>query len=212
MVQRIRGLYKVDLKILAYVLLSVPFIEPQLFKVSGFEQFDRLFLFMKLAASCVIFIDYIFQFNLKCSKYVIFMMLSQVATFIGTIINQGSITRFMGSALISVSMLMLVELASRINLNSDLVGIEFYLEILVGLHYLTFIPRVLKISPFSNITNTILGIENRWIYVLLPLTILSFLNSYNKHKKISLHAYCVAVLSFFSIIYVWSAGEMLPIC
>jgi len=191
-----------------YILLTVPFIEPQLFKTGGFEMFDRFFLVMKLVASCVLFIDYCFQFNLKFSKYVVFMTLAQTATFIGTVLNDGSVTRFMGPALISISMLMLAELVNRVNLKSYLLGIQYYLEILLGLHYLTFIPRVLRIPPFANTTNTILGIENRWIYVLLPLTILVFLNSYIMHRRFTIHAYIISFLSFFSIVYAWSAGAM----
>ena len=201
-------IYKIDSKILVYIFLSVPFIEPQLFKTGGFELFDRFFLVMKLVASCALFIDYCFQFNLKFSKYVVFMILSQVATLIGTVLIQGSVVRFMGPALISISMLMIVELANRVDLKSYLLGIQYYLELLLGLHYLTFIPRFLRIHPFADTTNTILGIENRWIYVMLPLTILAFLNSYIMHRRFTMHAYIIGFLSFFSIAYAWSAGAM----
>ena len=154
-----------------YLILLIPFIEPQLFKTHGFELVDKLFLCLKLIASAFIVLEYLVRFKFKITKYVILMSIVQAATFIGTYLNHGSLTRYLGPAMISVVMIMLGEMAFAGKWVLFLKYIEKYLTFLFILNLFTVVLRMVGVSFFSHAT--LLGIDNRWIYVLLPWIIIS---------------------------------------
>jgi len=189
-----------------YFILLLPFIEPQIFKTPGFEIIDKIYLVFKLVASLFIIIEYITKINFSATKYVIIMVFSQIVIFISTYLNNGSITRFLGPALISVVCIMLGELASKSNMKKFLVYIEKYLTLLFSMNLFTLILQVVGIYPFRA---TLLGIENRWIYTMLPWTVIAFINSYLKYKKIVFHAWLIYFASVISLVIKWSAGAMM---
>lgn len=192
-----------------YLILLIPFIEPQLFKTHGFELVDKLFLCLKLIASAFIVLEYLVRFKFKITKYVILMSIVQAATFIGTYLNHGSLTRYLGPAMISVVMIMLGEMAFAGKWVLFLKYIEKYLTFLFILNLFTVVLRMVGVSFFSHAT--LLGIDNRWIYVLLPWIIISFLNSYIEFNKIKLSVWIKYILCIGSLLLKWSVGALVSI-
>lgn len=189
--------------------LLLPYIEPQLFKVSSFIILDKVYLLLKAGGFVVILFLYLTNSKMRVSKELVLLTAVQISTFIGTYLNDGDYTRYLGPAISCISVVMITELGMSYNLR----GFLRYLEnVLIGyliLHLCTFIPRVLGIYPFVTQTVTFLGIENRWIYVLLPLIIICSINSYFDNDKLTIKALLVCCFSIFSLIYVWSVGAMI---
>ncbi|MGN0620892.1 MAG: O-antigen ligase family protein [Porcipelethomonas sp.] len=189
-----------------YFILLLPFIEPQIFKIPGFELADKIFLLLKLMAAAAIIIEYMLKINISVSKYVVLMTGCQVVKLISTIINNGSVTRYSGPAINAVACIMIGELAFKSDWKKFFVYVENYLTVFFMLNSVTFILKIVGLYPYWG---TFLGIENRWIYVLLPWTIIAFVNSYLKNKKISAHAWIIYFVSTLSLVIMWSAGAMI---
>lgn len=204
-------------KIWLYFALLLPFIEPQLFKTSGFEIADKIFLVFKLVSSVIIAFEYMREVKYHFSKYVILMTMIQIATFIGTILNKGSISRFLGPAMISIVIIMLGELVYRSNWKLFFDIVEKYLSIFFVFNLISILLCKLNVGCFVADGPTFLGIDNRWIYFLLPWTFISFYNSYIKHKRICFRAWVIYACSTLSLLTVWSVGALcsflaVPIC
>ncbi len=190
-----------------YFLYLVPFIEPQMFKVTGYELIDKLFLILKAISFCCIFVEFVSKKFGIASKYlncVFLMILMQITGFIATVINHGSITRFLGPAIASVSILMLGSLVFDENWKKYLKFIEKYLFIFFIINAITYAPRLVGIPLYPSF----LGIDNRWIYFLLPWTIISFINDYIENNRFT-YSLKVYIVSFISVISVWSVGAIL---
>lgn len=189
-----------------YFIYLIPYIEPQMFKTPGYEIGDKIFLVLKLLSFFCIFIEYINYKICRIKKYtwcIILMSCVQFAIFISTILNHGSLTRFLGPAIASISMLMLSDLIFSSNWKKCLKYIENYISILYVINLITHILRMLG-APFYP---SFLGIDNRWIYFLLPWTIIAFINDYLKNEKLTYSIY-IYIFSFLSVIMVWAVGAM----
>ena len=191
-----------------YFLLLLPYIEPQLFKREGFEIVDKLFLVCKLMSTVVLAYMYFNRKKYRLFGTVFLMTLVQGITFIATIYNHGSVTRFLGPALISVSMIMLGELIFETDWMKFLDYLEKYLGLLFVLNIITFVMKMACINPFFSARSTFLGIDNRWIYFYLPWVIVAFINSYVKKGRVDFKAWMIYICSFISLAIVWSTGAM----
>ncbi|WP_044973686.1 O-antigen ligase family protein [Ruminococcus sp. HUN007] len=192
-----------------YFLLIIPYIEPQLFKTAGFDGIDTIFLVLKLICAMLISIEYIIVKKFKISRITILMFISQSAVVLSTILNNGSMKRCLGPAIISIVMIMLGELVFSTYWKNYLIILEKYLDILFLVHCITLILRFLGVNPFYTNRASFLGIENRWIYVFLPWVIISFINSYVKIGKISFKAVMTYLCCLFCLLITWSVGAFL---
>lgn len=199
-----KGITKTQL----YFFLILPFIEPQIFKTPGFAVFDKVYLVAKLLAAFLIILLYINKKYFNVSKYVILMSLTQGCIFIGTLINGGSIIRFTGPAIASIVVIIYGEMLPNYNWKKIIKFIEKYLTLFFIINLLTIPLRELGVTILVKNETTFLGIDNRWIYFLLPWTIIAMINDYIKNNKLT-YSIIVYVVSFLSLLYVWSAGAMI---
>lgn len=190
-----------------YFLYLIPYMEPQIFKSPGYEIGDKVFLLLKLISFGFIAFEYFCYMLPKRSvlkKYTILMVFMQGTTLISTIYNNGSITRYLGPAIASVSMLFLGELLYYTKCQKFFYYIETYLGIFYVINLITYIMRVVGVPIYPSF----LGIDNRWIYFLLPWTIIAFINDYNKNKKLT-YSKKIYIISLLSLVIVWSMGAVL---
>ena len=198
----------VEKKSFFYLLLFLPYIEPQIFKEDKFIAFDKLYLMLKAVSFLIILFLYVTSKKAPFLKLILAMGGVQIATFIGTFLNKGSYTTFLGPAINSIAVLMLCQLAMTNNFKLFLIYVEKTLYVYIFLHLCMLFLRISGIYLFGLQKSTFLGIENRWIYVLLPLSIIASVNSYLNHNNLKFKAIVIIAISFFSVLYAWSAGAM----
>ncbi|MGN0612572.1 MAG: O-antigen ligase family protein [Porcipelethomonas sp.] len=125
---------------------------------------------------------------------------------LSTLLNHGSLTRYLGPAINAVVCIMIGELAFRCNWKKFFIYVEKYLTAFFIVNLITYILQIIGLYPYRA---TFMGIENRWIYILLPWTIIAFVNSYLKYQKITPHAWLIYIVSTVSLVIEWSAGAMI---
>lgn len=188
-------------------LLTIPYIEPQLFKYPSLGSCDKAFMAAKLISAVVVGVLYIVQFK-RLSKLIIAMGALQLWVGISTIINGGSITRFAGPALTSLVAIALIECALRSDFKTYLYYIRNILIVYYIINILTLIGMQVGVYPFSW---AFLGMDNRWIYFYLPWIVVSFLYAAIKkdvNRWVPWIIYCACSISLLAT---WSIGALLSI-
>lgn len=207
-------------KYLLILFFVIVYFEPQIFKESYYKTLiyiDYVYKILKLIGVGFISYFYIDQFFLKRKRenkniYISYFLIAMVsfqaiATF-STIINNGSITRFIGPALTTIFMVMACEiLIDDKKLISTLTKINKYFRICFVIHILSIILiDVFNILPKDQVY--FLGIDNRWMFTYLPWMTFEFFVAVanNKSKKVPL---LVFILCEVTLVYKWSVGAML---
>lgn len=96
-----------------YLLLLLPFLEPQVFKTSGYEFIDQIYAVFKMISAILITLVYLYKFKAKISLFVVLMIVFQLVIMVSTIVNNGSLIRFAGPAITAIVMLMIGELINK---------------------------------------------------------------------------------------------------
>ena len=187
-------------------ILLFPFIEPQLFKMDGYAVFDTFFAIWKLISAFVIFCIYFTTFKFKISQSVLIVILLQSWIFFSTIHQHGSLTTFAGPAITMISIFMLFEISAYYDLYKFLIFIKRILLVYVILNIVVY---VLMKMHFLDLPSSILGIENRWIYFILPWVFLNFFVDEYNFGRTTVAAWTSWVVGFLSLLFVWSVGAII---
>ncbi len=195
---------------LIYFLLLVPFIEPQLFKVQGFEFFDSIYGVVRAISAIFIFLSFVLMSRRKPNLGCILMMMMQSVILFSTFINHGSLGRFAGPAIISVSMFVLMDLVSQGG-NSCLINFFDYTRRLLCVFLAINIVTWVFVGTKSTASLSFLGIDNRWIYLYLPLIWVSFSVDTAKEGKPSWLSWTLWLVCLLHLAIVWAAGAVIAI-
>lgn len=193
-----------------YFLLMLPFIEPQLYKNTGYENIDRAYAVAKAMSAVIVIFLYLYKKMGKISLSILLITLMQMMVFICTLYNKGSFSRFTGPALTSIAVLIIGQLI-MIN-DSEIYFLEYiegYLTLLIVIHLLEVIYNVISGGILSVSNSTILGINNRWIYMLLPWIIIGFLRSYMINMRVTGREWLKYFLALFFVMISWSVGAII---
>ena len=165
---------------LIITLLLVPFLEPQMFKTEQFISGDIYFDILKIISVGLITALYI----AFCRPSLLIILTAALQTYIGiaTMANQGSMTRFLGPAVTMIAMVAIGEISLKFNTKKILFYLKNYLTLLILINMLSI---VLVQFGALDWKCTFLGIDNRWIYFLLPWVIVTFLHSTLQNGSIS---------------------------
>ena len=135
------------------------------------------------------------------------MAVMQFWILASTIINNGSLTRFAGPAIISVVILMLGELIAKQNWLKFLELLRNFLMIFLIINFLSQLINYFVFGK-ANLT-TFLGIDNRWIYFYLPLIFIKLIVSQLKNNNIDLLSVIIIVICIGSLLLAHSVGAVL---
>ena len=194
---------------LIFIILILPYIEPLSFK--DIEWIDNLYSILKVINFFVIFLIYytnVKRNKYKLSKYMIIIVLYQLELYISTFINKGSYNELFGQTISVLSTVMLTEIYIR-NKEGKMV--------LKALYGILFIYSIINISTLLKQQNTnaeiisFLGMDNRYIFFLLPMCVFSIIYSLLKYNKLNKFSYLLLIISAFQVFYTWSVGAMLAI-
>lgn len=198
--------------ILLFAIMLMVFFEPQLFKAESFagvEKIDFFYKIAKLACFAVVAFMYIKNNRLRISKLLLKIALLQMIMLASTIIYNGDLARFIGPAVTTVTMCMIGEL---------LIDKKIFfptLEVLNKYFIICFVINILSVvlidfTSFSNFTKVyFLGIDNRFIFTLLPWMLFEGLVSIHKDNRINKRAVIVFIACEALLLYKFSVGAMI---
>ncbi len=186
------------------IFTLILFFEPGLFKESKYVFIDTIYDYLKLLVSGIIFIKYfLYKYknsNYSRSKIIILVCLYQFVCFLITFFNNGDLMRFIGPAITSVIVLMIVEmLIYNKSLFTSLKCLNIYFRLCFIINFITII-----ISFFSPESRFIYfyGIDNRFVFTYLSWMLTEALVDINENGKItkqSIIVFCLMELSLLAV-------------
>lgn len=193
------------------ILLLLPFLEPLLFKYDQYAIIDYCYSIAKLISFFIILFA-TFLHKVKINKIICLIFLYEFILGLSTIYNQGDFISYCGPAVNVLGLSLITNYYfPKIKLNY-IKCLYIILFVLVLINAVFIIIKPTGFIPLRFSTDAIkgfLGIENRYVFFLLPLIFYASLYSIIKHKKLNNIFYISAFISLFSIIKTWSVGAML---
>lgn len=198
--------------IILFAFMLIVFFEPQMFKENAFdgvETVDFVYKILKLLSFGVTSILYLKENKFKISKLLLSIGVLQAVMLISTLIYSGDISRFAGPAITTVTMCMIAELLIKKKLLFEVLEIVNYYFIVCFILNAVSI-YLIDYTFFCAYTKVyFLGIDNRFIFTLIPWILFEGLVSLYKHDSISIRWRIVFCLSELLLIYCFSASAML---
>lgn len=191
------------------LLLLLPFFKPPY--INSISILDGIFNMWKVISTLIIV--FIYFVNDKWSKIIFYICIFQLILFISTILNKGSYWNFFSRACSIIGLCMITEISMKTNRNQMLKYIYIIMSILVIVNFLTVLAFPNGLYFLTDIdTNTpryFLDMDNRFIFVYLPTTVITFLYSLYNYNTIRFRELVIFAIAIFTLLYKWSVGAML---
>lgn len=192
-------------------LLLVPFIEPLLFKYGAYTTIDKFYTIAKLISFFIILFITIYR-KTKINKAVYIICLYEFVLGISTILNNGNIIQYCGPAINVISLTLITNYYfPKIKLDYiKNLCIILLLLVIINTIFMIFVPKgfIAPKYPTDAVVH-FLGIENRFVFFMLPLMFYSAIYSIQKYKRFNLLFYFIVFVILFSLTKTWSVGAML---
>lgn len=195
-----------------YFWLIFPFLEPLLFKDYA-QWIDTIFSVGKIIA--LLYIAYIYFKKYNSSLIIKIILLYQFALFISTILNpEGDIKRYIGPTVSVIGVCLYIDLMTKKGLIN--MALKYISQIYIVFCVLNLISIIIQPSGYvSDVSegNEIyfLGLQNRFVFVFLPLVAFQALYSILTYKTIQKKIFIITVINTLSLIYFWAVGGMLAL-
>lgn len=196
--------------LIIFMILILPYIEPLSFKEIYIV--DTIYSALKILFFGIIilyYVSYIKSNGYKISKYLIILIFFQFELYLSTFFNEGDYGSLFGQTVSILATAMLLEIYIRENKIKT--ALKALIIILFTFSAINTIELILtpKLDIKDQTFNTFLGMDNRYIFFLLPLSIFSIIYSILQHNKLNVFTYITIILSIFQLFYVWSVSAML---
>ncbi len=191
-------------------LLIIPFIEPLLFKYEPYTIVDKFYTIAKIISFLTIVFITIVK-KVKIHKVVYVIGIYEFILGLSTLLNHGNIVQYCGPAVNVLGLTLIVNYyfpKIKLDFIKEMYLILFVL-VLINTFCVVFFPNGL-VKQYALIAPVnFLGIENRYVFFMLPLLFYAAIYSILKYKKFNWVFYFVAFIILFTLIKVWSVGAML---
>lgn len=197
-----------------FLLLLFPFIKPQL--ADSYDITRYAYYALKIISSIVIIFCY-FKNNIKLNKYLFLVILFRLITLISSIYTESpDFVSYIGIILFDITFVMLIQYGMTKNTKQFLKAAIIILDFLIVLNFITLIIPGLhfEIYEFSGALSyeSILGIDNRYIYYFLPLLFLRLVYSnLYRDKKLSLSDYIMYFVCLATLIYTRAVAALVAV-
>lgn len=200
--------------ILIYAFMLIIFFEPQIFKENSFvgvKYFDYIYKIAKII--CFVFASsvYIKENKYKISKLLISIIVLQSVMLLSTLIYNGDLIRFVGPAITTVTMCMIAELLVKKKIIFPVLKIvNNYFAVCFIINLISII--LIDFTNFNKIVSVyFLGIDNRFIFTLLPWILFEGLVSLKECNKISKRWIIIFIASELILVYKFSVAAMIAL-
>lgn len=192
--------------VVAFVL-TIPFIEPQMFKSDSLALVDSAYKALKIISASIIAVLYLRKKG-RPSGFLWLVVGIQVWIGLATLLNQGSLSRFVGPAITAVSAVALTEYSLTVDLKKYLF---LFRNLLTGFFVINVVTYILLQAGTYPFEYAFLGMDNRWFYFFLPWTVIAFLYDAIKGGSGSNRwtPWVIYGLSVGMLVMAWSVGAVI---
>ena len=184
-----------------YSIILMIFLEPPMFKEESFvgvEKVDLIYKILKLmAALFIIFVFYLKRNTiLKCKKYkkyIFSTIIFELILMMSTLVNKGSFSRYIGPGITVIVMMMMPFLLVNFKLKDRVLKIVNRYFLIGYLINLITIILIDFLGKNHYIKNYFWGIDNRFIFMIIPWLYLEAMMSINRYNKLSLRFWIVSI-------------------
>lgn len=202
-------------RILMFILLLFPFIEPQMFY--DYKTTTYIYYFLKLLACFFIVILYGRKFKLRDIDFCLYLViLFRMVSIIPTMSNPyGDMVRYIGISVFDIAFVMIMQWCCFVDKKLFLLTAIRILEFwILANAIMLFIPelRIEGTDTTGTISYaTILGVDNRYIYYYLPFLFLRIIYVNEYKKNLSFSDYLWYFICLFTLAYTKSIAALLGI-
>lgn len=193
-----------------YFWLIFPFLEPLLFKDYA-QWIDTIFSLGKIIAFLYILFLYLKKY--KISLIIKIILIYQFALLISTILNpDGDIKRYIGPTVSVLGACLYTDLMIKKGVIN--IALQHISKIYIAFCILNLISILLRPNGFvSGVSDGneiyFLGLQNRFVFVFLPLIAFQALHSILTYKIIRIRIFIITIINIFILIYFWAVGGMI---
>ena len=194
---------KINLKLLGYLLLTIPFLKPYYF--TTINSVNTIYNFLQIISVVIIFILY-FKHK-KISKFIIAVILLEIIFIVSTYYNEGTLIEAILNAIQTVGFCMIVDYGMKKDCRNFFKAITIVLSIIVIANLISI---MMNPSGYWTGINRIwlLGNKNGHLSMILPAIICIYIDNYINNKT-SMKIYIFVLIGIISVILLGSATSIL---
>lgn len=194
---------KINLKLLGYLLLIIPFLKPYYF--TTINSVNAIYNFSQIISVVIIFILY-FKHK-KISKFIIAVILLEIIYIVSTYYNDGALRESILNAIQTIGFCMIVDYGMKKDCRIFFKAITIVLSIIVIANLISII-----MNPNGYWTGInriwLLGNKNGHLSMILPAIICIYIDSYINNKT-SMKLYIFIIIGILSVVLLESATSIL---
>lgn len=201
---------KINVNYLICFLMCAIFSEPLLFKEPKYTSIDQIFTILKIV--CFAMLSFYIISRKRYNKSMLIVIAFELTIFLSTIVHSGNLIKFFGPAVNTIGFTLIVSYYfPRIKINF----VKIMYHVLVTFNLINFASVML--FPDGIILNSVwskvyfLGIENRFVFYMIPMIFYGGVYSLYNNNKLSVGWYINLGISIFTLIRIWSVGAMIGI-
>ena len=196
-------------KLILVITALIVFFEPQSFKEDYFPLLitvDSIYRIFKLILSYIIITMYLLE--KRISKAWTFMAIFQVIACLATVVNHGSLIRFVGPAITTLVMIACGEYIIKEKWLQPVTKVVlWYFRSVFAINLITVL-LINFIPGMSDRMMYFMGIDNRWIFTILPWMLFEFINYYQDKKQRN-RCFMAWLSSEILLLCMWSVAAMI---
>ena len=192
---------KINLKIIYYIFLIIPFIKPYYF--TTLTSINTIYNLWQMFSALIIVVIYIRK-EQKISKFNIYVMLMEVVLIISSLINNADITSAILNAVQTIAFCFLIDYGIKSDCRKFIKSLLFVLEVLVLANIFTIIFLDGKLT-MNGLKISLFGRKNGHFSVIFAMLICSITYSYINGDKLLLRTKIMLIISTISIALVNSS-------
>lgn len=196
-----------------FIFLVFPFIKPQMF--DNYVITTYLYYFLKITATLFILVLFFFRFKInQIHPFVLLVILYRLIMLIPTLLlENGDLIKYVGITIFDISFVMLIQYGMVTNKKMFLKACIFILDFWIILNSIAlFIPSLhtVEIDYWNNkFYNSLLGLDNRFIYYYIVDMFARFVYSYSFNvKTLQLMDYFIYFICLFTLAYTYSTAAL----
>lgn len=188
---------------LLLIILIIPYVKPAT-ELTG--KFDILFDALKIISCIFVFLAYFFK-NRKPSKIILYISLPQMVFVFSTIINRGEIWWTIVQSVSVMSLIMLFEMALKVNKKIALFSfgsVLLTMSLLTSLSMFIYYPNgmyVVKVMNYAEHNNFLWGFDNSSVFKIIPSIVISgiYFYKYKANLKIIIPIYLFIISAYIYV-------------
>lgn len=198
---------------LCCLFLIMPFVEPLLFKESGYYTIDTIYSIFKIISTFIALILNLKQQSFKkfnLNKAFVYLAIFEGIIGLSTILYSGDVVKYCGPVVNVLGLsLLTIYYYPRLKENyfKQFINLLIILAIINGMSVILFPNGITQNAAWTKVY--FLGIDNRFVFFYLPLVFFVSIYELERKSKLTFLWYFVCGITLLPLLYLWSVGAII---